>query len=107
MTNLYVQVLEVFAEAQRLAPVAVAWEELRSVDEGGVEGWRQSYRARHRAAGLCISCKEPAMPGRQTCVRHGRRTPDRQKANAWEAENRERRRAQKRASYQRTKGRAA
>jgi hypothetical protein len=104
-----VEVLELFAEAQRLAVVRVDWEELRSVDEGGVEGWRQAYRERHRQSGLCISCREPAMPGRQTCVRHGRVSTTERKAQmrAWEAANRERRREQKRASYHRTKGRAA
>lgn len=101
-------ILQIFAEAQRLAVVRVDWEELRSIDEGGVEGWRQAYKARHREAGLCRSCKEPAMPGRQTCVRHGRSTEKgRERMRAYEAANRARRNAQKRAAYWRTKGRAS
>ncbi len=101
-------ILELFAEAQRLATVRVDWEELRSIDEGGVEGWRQAYKASHREAGLCVSCREPAVPGRQTCVRHGRSTEkSRARMKAYETANRERRTAQKRAAYWRRKGQAA
>jgi hypothetical protein len=29
-----------------------------------------AYRARHRAAGLCLECSEPALPESPLCARH-------------------------------------
>lgn len=93
--SLQVEILQLFADAQRFAARRVATE------EGGLEALRRAYRDRQTAKGLCRSCPMPALPGGTECARH--QFAHRQRNRDWWRANGERRNAAKRAARRRAR----